>query len=166
MLARFRDYYRQLSLREQLLLVLAAVILVAVGGYIGVVQPLIDRRTAATAELAGRRELHAWMVEAAARARQLGPAVSGAAMTMEAATPAAIEQSLRGRGLSAMVVRLEPTPEGIDIDLRGAPLDATVAWIAEAERALGYGLDEADLVRAEAAGTADVRLRLAPRGQP
>lgn len=164
---RFRDYYRQLSLREQMLLILAALVLVVVGGYVGLVQPLLDRRAAATSQLAERRDLYAWMMQAAREARQFGPAAAaGAAGTIAPATPAAIEQSLRGRGLSPMVVRLEPTPDGIDIDLKAAPLNAVVAWIAEAEGALGYDASDADLVRGPEPGTADVRLRLAPKARP
>lgn len=164
MLARFSGWIRGLSPREQVLLGLCAAVLFVVAFYSFGLQPWLDRNAAATEELAERKETYAWIARAAQRARELGPGTGAAVAATTAATPTAVEETIRRRNLSSVVTRLEPTATGIEIDFTAAPLNAVVAWIEAAEATLGYRATNVDFVRGEEPGLVDARLRLTPQG--
>ncbi len=160
--ARFRDYYRQLSAREQLLLAVGLIVVIVLGGYLGIVQPLIDRETRVANELSDKRALHAWLVDASREAKALTAAGNSTGGATAPAAPSAVEESLRANGLEKTVVRMEPTADGIDIELKQAPLNAVINWVAVAEATLGYVATSATLTRGEEAGTTDAKLHLSP----
>lgn len=159
---RFRAYYSQLSGREQVLLAAAALVIVVVGGYLGIVQPLIDRETRVAAELSDKRALRDWLVGAAREARALSQSGTAGSGPVAPASPSVVQQSLRDHQLDASVVRMEPTPDGIDIELKKAPLNLLIGWVTVAETSLGYVATSATLVRGEEPGTTDAKLHLAP----
>jgi type II secretory pathway component PulM len=165
-LARFSGWWRGRTAREQLLLGACAALLAGVAFYSFGLQPFIDRNAVATARLAEAKEIHAWIARAAERARALGPADRVAVPVTAAATPTAIEETLRRRNLDRVVTRLEPTASGIEIDFTGAPLNAVVGWIEGAEATLGYRASNVDFVRGEEPGLVDARLRLTPQASP
>ena len=162
---RFRDYFRQLSTREQILVAGAVLFVVVVGGYLGIVQPIFDRQTRVASQLAGTRALHAWLLGAAREADAMKGAGTSTA-TVGPASPSAVQQSLREHTLDTAVTRMEPTADGIDIDLKQAPLNLLIGWVTFAEGNLGYVATDADIMRGAQPGTADAKLHLAPGTRP
>lgn len=164
MLARFSGWLSGLSPRERLLLAVCAGVLFAVAAWSFAVRPYLDRNALANARLAELRETYAFIVRAAERARALAPAEGAAVAAVAAASPTAVEETLRRGNLMPAVTRLEPTASGIEIDFSGAPLNAVVGWIEAAEASLGYRAAEVDFVRGKEPGLVDARLRLTPAG--
>lgn len=157
-------FWSGLSPRERTLIGVAAAILVLVGGWYGVVNPLLSAR--ANAERAWLRtgDDLVNVERAAARAR----AATGAPQKQQNSRPAnqsaaglraATAGAARAAGLS--ISRLQPEGEtAVRVWIDEAPATDVYDWLLKAEREHGLSVQEASLVSRRGDGRVSVEVTL------
>ncbi|MEO6300015.1 MAG: type II secretion system protein GspM [Paracoccaceae bacterium] len=136
--------------REQLLLRLGAVVLIAAVVFLGVWQPLLANREAQLARIARYDRLSAALSELPTTAR-----------TTPDARPIAtiLAQTAAAQGLA--ILRLDtPKAETATLTLQDAPFETLVLWIDGLNHDTGLAVTSATIRRTETAGTVSADLSL------
>ncbi len=153
------ERWRQLAVREQRLILLAAGVVALLLGYSLLWSPwqvqherLLAENTRLQADLAWLRHL-APQVEAL-RAQQSVTA------TVEGALPVRLDASLRAAGLGEHLLRLEPAPDGsVKLWLNELPFDGLLVWLGNLG-AQGVAVQSLDVDPAAKPGLVSARLSL------
>lgn len=125
------ERWRQLAVREQRLILLAAGVVALLLGYSLLWSPWQAKRERLLAENARLQADLAWL-------RQLAPQVEAlraqqpATATAEGALPVRLDASLRAAGLGEHLLRLEPAPDGsVKLWLNELPFDSLLVWLGD-----------------------------------
>lgn len=158
-MGRLDELLAQLSPRERLGLLVAAVLVLTSAVHMTVIEPLLARQSELTAALEQRRELHMWLTARSKEAQAYRSAAPAPAAT-RSATIGEVEESIAASALGQALTRLEPTDDGLDIEFKQADLAMVLRWIEAAEARLGYAPAEIDIRRTDTPGAADVMMNL------
>lgn len=123
--------WRQLSPREQGLLLLAAGVLALLLGYSLLWSPWQAARARLHAENARLRADLVWLQQLAPQVEALRAQRPAQAVT-DGPLPVRLDTSLRAAGLAEHLLRLEPAPDGsVKMWLNDAPFDRAITWLGE-----------------------------------
>jgi general secretion pathway protein M len=127
--------WRQLSPREQGLLLLAAGVLALLLGYSLLWSPWQAARARLHAENARLRADLVWLQQLAPQVQALRaqqPTAASAKGSSAGPLPVRLDTSLRAAGLGEHLLRLEPAPDGsVNLWLNDAPFDSLIAWLGK-----------------------------------
>ena len=154
-----KNWWKQLSLREQRTLAvggLAALVLLA---YLAVWTPLEARRAALEQLIVRLQQDLAWMEGAAADLRRL-PTDSPAAAGQTQSLLGLVDSSVREFGLAAGVRRVQPEGDRVRLWLEGVGFNDLLRWLA-AVRESGTRIDSLAVDRRAEPGKVDGRVVLA-----
>jgi len=159
MIARFADWWRLRSPREQRLLLVIAALFVIVFAWLLVIRPLGDR-------LADARERHGRAVLALAAMRDQADAIArlerGGIATPGIAVTDLITTAAREAGFADAAVAPEGT-RGARVTIAAARAQAFFGWIADLQRRHGLVVDQLS-VRTNGDATLAVELSVRGRG--
>lgn len=158
-MGRLDELLAELSPRERLGLLVAAILVLTSAVYLTAIEPLLARQSELAAALDQRRELHTWLA-ARSKEAQVYRSAAGTPAATRSATISEVEESIAGSALGQALTRLEPTDEGLDVEFRQADIAVVLRWIETAEARLGYAPAEIDIRRTDAPGAANVIMSL------
>src|SRR5690606_31715948 len=123
-----RQKFAELEPRERQFLAGGAIALVIILFYLGVVQPLLQFRDDKAADVAGQRELVAWMRGASEVLRARGPAAAN--IDAGGSLLALSDSSARAAGLANALRQIQQDGDnGVRVRLEAASFDALILWL-------------------------------------
>ena len=157
-----RAAFHRLEPRERRTLLLGALFLVLLLGYLLAWVPLAKARAELRTRVAdGAVELE-WM-------RRAAPLLAGSAASAQVAAIqqdnrsllARVDAGAREAGLGLSLLRVEPVGEGeVRMAFQGADFDALVGWLEQFAAASGSRVTELSVQRVEGVGLVDARIAL------
>ena len=148
MTKRLVDRWRQLGIREQLLLGIPLMVAVAYGVVEIAVRPLVDARQEARADIA--------RYDAALDRLSSAPDIAGAPDIPDLPVATVLTETAPSFGLA--IRRLETAGEGAQVVLQNADFTALILWIDELESDRSIGVVTAQLDRNAEPGMVTARL--------
>lgn len=158
-----KDWFNGLDSREQLMVGVAAVVVVLFLLYLLVWAPLDNGHETLKTKVAAQRETVVWMEQSAQTLQQLkrtrGPGARGLGGK---SLLAMADSTARSNGLGPALRRVEPEgSRNVRVWLENAPFDQVVKWLGTLHTTYGISTDSASLERvAETAGRVNARLSL------
>ncbi len=135
---KIRAWYGRLQAREQRILNVGGVVLLALLLLGGVLLPLQSAVSTAEHQRDTRRDDLDWMRRNAATVQS-----GGALVPLETGEPAVVLGDRVGReaGLGGALRGTQPSGNGVRVQLEAAPFDTLVAWLATLELRYGLGIE-------------------------
>jgi general secretion pathway protein M len=157
-LAPLRARYDALQPREQVLVGIAAVTLVAVLLYSAVWQPIAKQRRQLALDLESARAVASQLVQAEA-AQQSATPRAALVVGSEVSLLTAVDQATKNGTLKKPPARLQPDGENAArIWLEDIEFDVLVRWMLELQTRYGVTIDVVDIEKRETAGLVNARL--------
>jgi general secretion pathway protein M len=155
-----RQWYASLQMRERVMVISTAIILVISLFYVAVWEPLHQGLDAAQQEYESNLKNLQWMQQAAAEVRTLkasGSKVRAAASGQP--VPLVVEQVASNSAIKANLSKLESSSnDGARVVLDGASFDQMLIWLNTLEQNHGIPVSSANIERGEKPGTVNARL--------
>jgi general secretion pathway protein M len=144
LLARLKSWYQGLQPREQRMVSIGAVSLVLLVLFGGILLPLQSATSAAVRHVVTQRDDLEWMQKNAPEIEAAGPLPSG-----DEHEPAVVIVDRVGRqsGLGDALRGTQPSPNGVRVQLEGAPFDTLITWVATLDARYGLALDSITIDR-------------------
>lgn len=153
-----KAWWRGLQDRERRLLLLAASVLLAIGYWLLLLQPLDAARVRAHAAVATLQQANA---EATAHAAAILAARKLAAPRPVRSLFALIDSSARDAGLMSAQTRIEPLAEDrVRVTMDGVAFDQLAAWLEGLDRSEGVDISEWSVDRSLAPGVVNASMTL------
>lgn len=152
-------HYQRLAPREQRLLLVGGIVLLATLGYLLIWEPIHLGRDAAHRQLADARSVAQQLERAAAQfaGSRSGPVAADRSRSLLAV----VDQAARNGTLGKAPSRIQPDgDEVVRVWIEDVPAEALLRWMAELEGRHGLVIEAADIER-RATGHANARLQLA-----
>ena len=156
-------FWNSLQVREQRAMLIAALALLVALVFLGLVEPLMERREQARDRLAESRVELAWMEAHAsevAAARDREPEQDDRPNLEGRSLIAHVDASARAFGLNGPMVRSRPGESGVNVSLEGAPYREVMRWLDELEQKDDVLAERIVLERTPAPGRIDAELLL------
>lgn len=152
------NWFQQLERRQQIVLSIAAVIVVILIGWKFLWMPLTNQSADLNDAVAEKSEL---IVELR-RAAGLDSAASAAAVGANTSLTVVINLTAQPLGLESAIERSSPVGGGdaIRVSLRNAPFDTLINWLDTLDRQYGVAVATADIARANQTGTVNGQIVL------
>ncbi|HEX7031102.1 MAG TPA: type II secretion system protein M [Gammaproteobacteria bacterium] len=158
-LDEIRQRFHELEPRERQFLIGGAIALVVILFFLAVVQPLLQYRDGAADDVAGKRDLVAWMRGAAEVLRGRGPAA--ATVDTSGSLLALADSSARATGLANALQRIQQDgDDAVRVRLEGASFDALILWLDGLQNRYGVVASEMTVDRADGAGLVNASITL------
>lgn len=152
------ERFRQLERREQIVLVVGALLAIVIIGWQFVWSPLGNGAEELRESVADKARLVVDLQRAAQLQSEPGPATSGAVTQSPVIL---IEETSRRLGLNGALTRRNPDGnDAISVSFRNAPFDIFVAWLIDLERTHGWRVEQASTSPAGQPGFVDGQVRL------
>lgn len=157
-LAPLRARYEALQPREQLLVGIAAVLLVIALLYSAVWQPIARQRRQLAGELDAAHAVAARLVEAEAALRSAAPRMAPV-VGADVSLLTAVDQATKNGTLKKPPARLQPDGDNAArIWLEDIEFDVLVRWMLELQTRYGVTIDVVDIEKRETPGLVNARL--------
>jgi len=155
-----RHYWEQLQVRERRIVLAGAVVLLLMGLYVLVWEPLVDGRARLAREVAEQRALLGWM-EQSAREVQALRGSSAPRRNSGQSLMAVVDRTARAEGLADVLERVQPDGEkAVRVWLSQAPFDQSLRWLDKLMASQGVRVTGLVVERGDVAGKADLRITL------
>ena len=159
LLSQLKVWYGGLQEREQRMVAAGAVILAVLLLVGGILLPLQSAVSAAVKRTERRREDLAWM-------RENAPEIASRGATLLNDTGEApvviVDRLARERGLGTALRGTAPSGNGVRVQLKAAPFDTLITWLAALDESYGLAIDSITVDRAEKPGIVDANITFAP----
>lgn len=156
-------WWEQLAARERRMISLAAAVLAAAFLYLGVLEPIVERRAAAANQLQQLVDEYTWMLAQAPAVGAMAATVTPAAQGAAVQSPLAIvDQSARSVGLGAALRRVRPQENGVEVELESAVYSTLMRWLATLETQYGLRIESLNLDPGPEPGRVNAQLRIEP----
>lgn len=157
-LAPLRARYEALQPREQVLVGIAAVLLVVALVYSAVWQPLVRNRRQLALDLDSARAVASQLAEAEAALRSAAPR-EAPIVGSDVSLLTAVDQATKNGTLKKPPARLQPDGENAArIWLEDIEFDVLVRWMLELQTRYGVTIDVVDIEKRETPGLVNARL--------
>jgi type II secretory pathway component PulM len=158
-----KGWWAGLAIGERRALSLLAVVLVVVGGYAGVLEPLHQAEVSARQRLAAAEQLERRVRSIADAAVRLRASASPTPVETGEPLLSLVESTSRGV-LGTAVERINPTPQGgVQVRMGSVAFDALTAWLVDLSLDHGVGVEQISVADAGAPGTVRAEVTLARR---
>jgi general secretion pathway protein M len=156
----FKVWYRSLQEREQRILAVGAVFVVAMILYLALLAPYFASRTRLEADIQDRQTAIAWMGPAAAQLQALrGQQPSG--LPANQSLLAVVSRSATDAGFGTVMKQAQTGNDGsVRLQLQGVGFDALVRWLGTLRRQYGISVREMNAQHASSVGSVDTTLTL------
>lgn len=152
-----KDYFMQLSRREQIMVICGGVFLLVVVLIRFIMWPLYDNIQRLHEDIDSEAALIEWMEPRVARMPQ-----SSSGTDVPTKSISQLERSLKQKNMKSYVKDLSVADnESVNIVLMAVPMPIFLNWY-EAQQAIGWHLEQATLKPGLKSGTADITLMLKP----
>lgn len=157
--------WRGMAQRERRLVLVAGLVLLLAGGFLGLIEPALKGRANLLRELPGLRGQLAEVAALAVEARELS-ALPQSADGAQALRPV-LERSVRAAGLQPRLSALAVNGELLELRFTGVLFAQWLGWLEGALRETRLRVADLSVTREVAPGVVTVRLVLeAPRKEP
>jgi general secretion pathway protein M len=159
-LDEFKAWYRSLQEREQRILAVGAVFVVAMILYLALLAPYFASRKRLEADIQDRQTALAWMGPAAAQLQALrGQQPSG--LPPNQSLLAVVSRSATDAGFGNVMKQAQTGTDGsIRVQMQGVGFDDLVRWLGTLRRQYGISVREMNAQHASAVGSVDATLTL------
>ncbi|MCK5893031.1 MAG: type II secretion system protein M [Endozoicomonadaceae bacterium] len=151
-----RNYFKQLSVRDQRALIVLSPFLVIIFAYFLIGQPLVNWSTRQRVDYVYEKETHALMVAKQDQARA-GVSVSKSPVSTKNAV-SVIGSSSRRIGLN--LARVQPTKQGVSVWIDAAPYQKLLDWLIQLHEQEHMQIHQIRIDRTEQSGVVKVVMRL------
>lgn len=156
-----RAWWQQLEPRQQRVIAVAGIVLLALLVYLQALEPMAEARQAERERVAQQQALLGWLeaIEpTVARARtEQRPTADPEGRSLLGIT----DQTARAAGLAGSLTRIEPSGEQqVRVWLDGADFVATMTWLQDFSRDYAVEIRQLSMDRAQRPGQVNVRLTL------
>jgi general secretion pathway protein M len=155
-----KEWWESLQVRERRILALGALLLLVVGFYVLVWEPIHQRHRQLTDQVAEQRAVLGWMEGSAAEARRLrGQGEAAPAQARSGSLLSLIDSRARASGLGDALKRVEPEAgDKVRVWLEEAAFDTVARWLGELQRDYGVSVDSVVLDPKGDAGLVNARI--------
>jgi general secretion pathway protein M len=154
-----QDWWQSRSPREQMLVLAAVGVLVLLGFYLAVWEPLQQARKSTQAQVEQLQADLRWMQ--AARSRLQATPQSATTASASTALPRVIEQSLSQAGLSKAVQRIDARErENIRVIFDAVAFDDLMLWLSDLRQRYGVSVAQLSVDAARLPGQVNARIVL------
>lgn len=156
-----KDWWQQLNLRQQRLLMLAGVVLLGVIVYVGLWEPLAESRQLERERVAEQQALHDWLNAVAPVAERLQREGDQAVDLGGRSLLGLTDSTVRAAGLAGSLSRIEPAGDGqVRVWLDNADFISTINWLQQLSLDYPIEVTHLGMDRAGNDGKVNVRLTL------
>ena len=146
--------FKALTDREQLLVIIASVVIVVGVFYFTVWSPLNSNIERQRALISDQQELFTWVQQSANRALQLRQSTQGAGQNFNGSLPQAVNQTTARFKIA--ISRMQPQGQELQVWVDQAPFDSVIDWLNALEK-MGIVILQVDVTEAEAPGQIKIR---------
>lgn len=155
---RLRQFWEQLAPRDQRVLASGALLLLLIGGWRLLWEPLREARDDWRQRLAAAQADHAFMRAAVPQLQALEPA---APVRDGRSLLALVDATARQSGAGTALLQVEPVSSAqVRVHFQGAAFDTLVQWLDQLSREQGVWAAEFSVNRSAGAGRVDARITL------
>lgn len=155
------DYWNNLDLRQQRLLMAAAMVLGAVLIFVWIWEPLVETRAAERERVAQQQALLDWLDALVPVTDQLQRSGGRPDSLGERSLLGLADETARAAGLAGALSRIEPAGDRqVRVWLDGADFVATMGWLEELSRNQPIQVGQLQVDRARSRGQVNVRVTL------
>ena len=147
------EKYRALTGREQILVLISAVVVVVTLFYFAILSPLNQSIAQQQNKLTSQTALLAWVEESAVRAQQLR-LTQGTSVTFTGSLPQAVSSTSQQHNIA--VSRMQPQGDELQVWIDDADFNALLSWLNALERR-GITVIQVDIAEADKPGNVKVR---------
>lgn len=156
-----RGFWQGLEVRQQRVLMLAAVVLVGVLGYVMVWEPLVEAREAERQRVSEQRALLSWLDALAPVAEQLRQGRQRSEDLGGRSLLGLADETARAARLAGALTRIEPTGDDrVRVWLDGADFVAAMGWLESFSRDYPVEVRQLQVDRAGSPGQVNLRVTL------
>jgi len=145
--------YKALTEREQLLVIISAIMLIIATFYLAIWAPLNSALQQQRQLLDTQQRLLVWVKDSAVRAQQLRKS-SHAANSFSGSLPQAVNRTTSQHNI--VISRMQPQGEELQVWIDEAPFNALLEWLKGMED-MGVVILQADIVESDASGYIKIR---------
>ncbi len=151
-----KDYWDSLQARERLILSIAALFMVILILYLGLIEPYANERSNLEKRVINQQEDLLWMKSAASqfkgsKNRAKPQQASGQSLL------SFIDQSTKKNALNSAIKRIQPDGKKVRIQFEKVSFDRLTVWLSKIE-ASGYSIDGVVVERQSELGKVDARI--------
>ena len=155
------EYWQNLNVRQQRLLLMAGIVLASLMVYVWVWEPLVEARDAEHERVAQQQALLDWLNALAPVADQLRRGNGRPEALGERSLLGLADETARAAGLAGALTRIEPTGDRqVRVWLDGADFVATMGWLENLSRNQPIQVGQLQVDRGRARGQVNVRVTL------
>lgn len=153
-------WYLSLQEREQRILAVGVVFVVAMIVYLGLLNPYLNSRKHLAADIASKQSQIAWMQPAAIQLQSLrGQQPSG--IPAGQSLLAVVSRAAGDAGFSAAVKQAQTDDDGsVRLQLQGVAFDSLIRWLGTLRRQYGVAVKQLTAQKTATAGTVDTTVTL------
>lgn len=156
-----KQYWESLQVREQRTLLIGAVVLVLIGIYGLIIEPLFTEMEQLQTSVEKQEEDLLWMKQAATRvARLKRHSGSTPAVTGKTALMSLIDQTSRKFELRSTLKRINPVGENVRVQFESASFDQLLRWIEELSVSHHVAVGTLTMERQQSAGRVNATIVL------
>jgi len=160
-MSALREFWSGLTPRDRRVLAIGAGVLLVIGLWLLVWEPLRDARDAARLRVASAAQDLAYLRAVVPQLRDAGTAAPRDGRSLLATVDATARES----GVGSALLRVEPVSSGqVRVYFEGAGFDALVDWLAMLQSAQGVTVGDLSVSRAGGVGRVDARVVLEREG--
>jgi len=149
-----------LNPRERLIVITGAVVLLVLGLYLFAWEPLIDKQESLSNSIRTQQELHSWMLQSAAKVRQLKGSGSHRRLN-PGSMQSVINKTAKAALPGAVIKRVEKNrQQSVQVWIEQVAFDDMVKWLGNLQQKSGVRVESLVSERIEQAGRVNVRLVL------
>lgn len=155
------EWWQTLNLRQQRLIVAAALVLFGLVVYVWIWEPLIEARDAERVRVAEQQAMLNWLDALVPVAEQLRRATTRPESLADRSLLGLTDESVRAAGLAGALTRIEPTGDSeVRVWLDGADFVSTMGWLEQYSRNQPIRVRQLQIDRAQRPGEVNVRVTL------
>lgn len=157
-----KEWFENLQPREQLIILVGAVICVIVLLWAIIWNPITTKTTALRESVSDQRELLTWMQDSSARIQALeGSNTGGAPVNTSVTLINAVESTSKRNGLRNAITNMKPDGDSkINLDIKGAKFDDMIVWQGQLTKQYGIRAEQFSAKATDQPGLVDARITL------
>jgi general secretion pathway protein M len=146
--------FKALTEREQLLVIVASIVIVVGIFYFAIWSPLNSNIEKQRSLISDQQELLSWVQQSANRALQLRQSSQGGQTNFNGSLPQAVNQTTARFKIA--ISRMQPQGQELQVWVDQAPFDSVIDWLNALEK-MGIVILQVDVTEAEAPGQIKIR---------
>ncbi|UUM30517.1 type II secretion system protein M [Vibrio japonicus] len=148
-----QNWWRQISGREQRLVIVCTILLVFGGLYWGLVQPVLQRAEAAQQSIQSEKQLLTWVKEKADEITSL----RGQSGQVVSSTPLNQAVSSSARRFNIELLRVQPRDEQLQVWISPLPFNRFAEWMAFLQDTQGITVTFLDIDKGDQNGVVEIK---------